>query len=193
VIYTSLDIAIMILPMPILWKLHVDWRKKIQIVAMFSFGLIVVTVSIIRLRLIIRLIKSKNVTHDYYEIIIWDSVEAYTSVICVCLPAAKVFFARSFSLARESLSEHTPNWLPFSSFDRQSKNPNGHRRIASDEQHVMELEKQISSPICSPRSTYVFEALPDPAATYRWTIQGGQRKASLINESDSATAPDRWL
>jgi hypothetical protein len=85
----TLDLIIMILPMPTLYRLHVNWKKKIQIMLMFSFGSIIITVCIIRLRLLVRDFDTDNPTSDFWAVLVWDAAETFTGIICVCLPAVK--------------------------------------------------------------------------------------------------------
>lgn len=63
---------------------------------MFSFGSVVVVVSALRFHQLIHLIGSHNPTWDYWSPGLWSCVELFVSVICACLPAAKVFGERIF-------------------------------------------------------------------------------------------------
>ena len=92
-----LDLLILLLPLPMLLKLQLSysWRKKMRIFVMFSVGLIVTIVSVLRLRTLIVFANTQNLTWDYLETAIWSVVEAAVGVICACLPAAKVFLTRT--------------------------------------------------------------------------------------------------
>jgi hypothetical protein len=91
-----LDLIILLMPMPILLKLQTNysWRQKSHVVVMFSFGVIVTAVCILRLNTLIVFGKTQNPTWDYLPASLWSIVEMQVGVICACLPAAKVFFAR---------------------------------------------------------------------------------------------------
>jgi len=97
--------------MPYLWRLQMGIRRKIMISLMFSGGLFVVVVSILRLQFLIAFAHSKNLTcmckaisetpllqfsrtltwhaGDYREIGNWSIVEMDASVLCACLPGIR--------------------------------------------------------------------------------------------------------
>jgi hypothetical protein len=91
-----LDLVILILPMPMLFKLHITYslRQKAHIFVMFSFGLIVTIVCILRLNALVPLQSSTNPTWDYWGSAIWSVTEQEVGIICACLPAAKVVLAK---------------------------------------------------------------------------------------------------
>jgi hypothetical protein len=91
-----LDLIILLMPMPILLKLQTNysWKQKSHVIVMFSFGVIVTAVCILRLNTLIVFGKTQNPTWDYLPAALWSIVEMQVGVICACLPAAKVFFAR---------------------------------------------------------------------------------------------------
>lgn len=91
-----LDLVILILPMPILIKLRTSyfWRQKVHVLIMFSFGVIVTIVSVLRLNALIPLRDSVNPTWDYWGSAVWSVVEQEVGIICACLPAAKIVLAR---------------------------------------------------------------------------------------------------
>ncbi|KAK5239971.1 hypothetical protein LTR40_014133, partial [Exophiala xenobiotica] len=58
----GLDIAVLSLPIPMLLKLDMSWRKKIQVIMMFSVGFVITIISILRLRSLIQFAKTTNPT-----------------------------------------------------------------------------------------------------------------------------------
>lgn len=91
-----LDLIILAMPMPMLFQLHLtySWRQKSHIFVMFSFGLVVTVVCILRLNALVPLRNSDNITWDYWGSVVWSVIEQEVGIICACLPAAKVVFAR---------------------------------------------------------------------------------------------------
>jgi hypothetical protein len=57
-----LDLAVIILPLPELFRLSMSLRKKVQIIMMFAVGFFVTFVSIIRLRSLVEFGNTQNVT-----------------------------------------------------------------------------------------------------------------------------------
>ncbi|KAF4967039.1 hypothetical protein FSARC_5330 [Fusarium sarcochroum] len=83
------DIAILLLPLPHLYKLQVKGRQKIQLFVMFSLGIVVTVFSIIRLPFLINLGKTSNPTWDLPEVTIWSIWETELGMVCASLPAIR--------------------------------------------------------------------------------------------------------
>lgn len=60
-----LDLAVIALPLPELFRLSMSIKKKVQIVLMFAVGFFVTFVSIIRLRSLVQFGNTQNVTREY--------------------------------------------------------------------------------------------------------------------------------
>lgn len=88
------DVVILILPLPLLARLQVSRRSKIEVMVMFSLGIFIVITSCIRLRSIVHFARSSNPTWDYTDALIWTGLEAAVSIIVVSLPAVRVLIAR---------------------------------------------------------------------------------------------------
>ncbi|KXJ88215.1 hypothetical protein Micbo1qcDRAFT_19083 [Microdochium bolleyi] len=89
-----LDVAMLVLPMPALWKLNMSLRKKLQVMFMFSLGLFVTIVSILRLQYIVTFATTRNPTQDFVPVGIWSVVEVSVGIICACLPALRSLLSR---------------------------------------------------------------------------------------------------
>lgn len=88
----TLEFVLVCLPMPILYKLQINWKQKLQLLVMFSLGLIVAVVCVLRLHALLQDYDPINITWVGWTLGLWDAAEVFVSIICVCLPAAKVFF-----------------------------------------------------------------------------------------------------
>ncbi|KAM5341514.1 hypothetical protein ACJ41O_014545 [Fusarium nematophilum] len=86
------DLAILIMPLPELYKLQVKGRQKIQLFIMFSLGIIVTVFSVIRLPFLVTLGKTSNPTWDYVEVTIWSIWETELGMVCASLPAIRHLF-----------------------------------------------------------------------------------------------------
>ncbi len=60
-----LDLCVIILPLPELFRLSMSLRKKVQIIMMFAVGFFVTFVSIIRLRSLVEFGNTQNVTRKF--------------------------------------------------------------------------------------------------------------------------------
>jgi hypothetical protein len=89
-----IEAILVALPMPTLYKLKTTVQKKLQILVLFSLGLIVVIICILRIAALIQDYGIANITWHAWEQGLWDAAEVYVSIICVCLPAGKVAWER---------------------------------------------------------------------------------------------------
>jgi hypothetical protein len=90
------DLAILLLPIPVIIGLQMPWKKRILTLFMFSLGVFIVITSVLRLRSLLAFAKSHNPTWDYTDAVIWTSAEVHVSVIVLCLPAIRVLLIRLF-------------------------------------------------------------------------------------------------
>ncbi|KAH6974276.1 hypothetical protein BKA56DRAFT_490607 [Ilyonectria sp. MPI-CAGE-AT-0026] len=98
------DLAILIMPLPELYKLQVKGRQKIQLFVMFSLGIIVTVFSVIRLPFLITLGKTSNPTWDYVEVTIWSIWETELGMICASLPAIRHLFKHMWPNALSTIA-----------------------------------------------------------------------------------------
>ncbi|GME55455.1 CFEM domain-containing protein [Neofusicoccum parvum] len=84
-----LDLVVITLPVPQVWKLVLSARKKIHVMCMFSVGLFVTIVSMLRLKWMIQFANSQNITWDYVPIGYWSTIEVHAGILCACLPAMR--------------------------------------------------------------------------------------------------------
>ncbi|KKK16523.1 hypothetical protein ARAM_003075 [Aspergillus rambellii] len=89
-----LDIVVMGLPLRELYQLNLSTRKKAYVMLMFSLGLLVTLVSILRLESLITFSNTQNLTWDYVTVGYWSTIECHVGVICACLPAIRALFRR---------------------------------------------------------------------------------------------------
>ncbi|KAJ6111779.1 hypothetical protein N7523_007840 [Penicillium sp. IBT 18751x] len=93
----SSDIAILILPMPFLWRLHLPLRQRVSIMLIFGMGIFVIGTSSARLYELYRMINGHDFTKTNELAATWSSLEANISIICACLLPLWPFISRIFS------------------------------------------------------------------------------------------------
>ncbi|KAL1883188.1 hypothetical protein Daus18300_000246 [Diaporthe australafricana] len=91
-----LDLIIILLPIPQLWKLNMGRKKRVQLVLMFSVGLFITVVSIVRLSALVEFATTTNATYDNVPTAYWSVLELFVSIICCCLPAVRSLLKRVF-------------------------------------------------------------------------------------------------
>lgn len=84
------DILLLILPVPYVWKLHAPLSQRMILVGMFSLGVFVSVVSVVRLCILMGLnLANGDVTYNLSQVFIWSLVEVQVGLICGCLPSLR--------------------------------------------------------------------------------------------------------
>ncbi|PQE23045.1 cfem domain-containing protein [Rutstroemia sp. NJR-2017a WRK4] len=84
-----LDLIVIALPLGKLSKLVMTFERKLTIMCMFSLGLFVTAISIVRLSSLIEFATSDNITWDYVPAAYFSTLELHVGILCGCLPALK--------------------------------------------------------------------------------------------------------
>ncbi|KAE8376829.1 hypothetical protein BDV26DRAFT_305352 [Aspergillus bertholletiae] len=90
----ALDFVVMIMPLRELYHLQLSLRKKLLVMFMFSLGIFVTLVSILRLESLIHFASTDNLTWDYVQVGYWSTIEVHVGIICACLPAIRSLLTR---------------------------------------------------------------------------------------------------
>ncbi|KAL7627957.1 hypothetical protein AAE478_002153 [Parahypoxylon ruwenzoriense] len=142
----ALDIAVIVLPLPELFRLSLSLRKRLQIIAMFTVGFFITIVSIVRLYSLIRFGTTKNLTQDYVETGYWSTIEVPVGIICACMPAVRSLFSlalpRIFGTTRGTAA---------STFNSYAGPPSGNRLAHSSNKISIKQEWTVlSDPVDEP-------------------------------------------
>ncbi|KAJ2998892.1 hypothetical protein NUW58_g174 [Xylaria curta] len=93
----ALDVVILLLPQPIIWKLNMTWQRRIGVSLIFSVGLFVVTCAIGRVHTNLVLDYYGNTTRDGAVNLIWGYGEATFVMVVFAAPGIpKAFSKHSF-------------------------------------------------------------------------------------------------
>ncbi|KAH7348768.1 hypothetical protein BKA65DRAFT_584630 [Rhexocercosporidium sp. MPI-PUGE-AT-0058] len=88
------DIVILVLPIPLVWSLHMSLRKKLRIVALLGAGGVATGASVIRLILVFQPNSFNDETVSFIRFNLLGIAEMGIGIICACLPAFNVFFSK---------------------------------------------------------------------------------------------------
>ncbi|KAK0510708.1 hypothetical protein JMJ35_007140 [Cladonia borealis] len=116
------DIIILVMPMPILWKMQIETKEKYQIMGMFLTGGFVSFCSLYRTVII----HSENWVDPSWDDIplgVWTMAELGIGVVSACLPTMRPLFVKAMSLFRSSSSESDQQEAEFSNPSDPSLNP----------------------------------------------------------------------
>ncbi|KAL9135600.1 MAG: hypothetical protein Q9175_003217 [Cornicularia normoerica] len=86
-----MDVTVVILPMPVLWGLHMAVGKKLTLSGMFGLGIIICVITAIRIS-ITTLNHGTNAQQIYSLLALFTCLEALLGVINACLPVLKPIF-----------------------------------------------------------------------------------------------------
>jgi hypothetical protein len=89
-----LDILIVFLPLPYVWRLHAPLGQRLVLAGMFALGTFIAVVSLVRLIIFLRIPISTagDLTYNFREVIVWSIVEVNIGLVCACLPSLKPAF-----------------------------------------------------------------------------------------------------
>ncbi|KZL82203.1 cfem domain-containing protein, partial [Colletotrichum incanum] len=97
-INVALDLWMLILPLTQLYGLHMQIRKKLGVMLMFSIGIFLTAVSAYRIKAVLVFAKSYNVSADSLETALWSHIELCVGVVVACLPSTRQVWTRFFPI-----------------------------------------------------------------------------------------------
>ncbi|KAL4780330.1 hypothetical protein BJX76DRAFT_364388 [Aspergillus varians] len=88
------DIAILVLPIPVLSHLRIPARQKIGVLFIFATGGFACITSMVRLNYLTAATHTKDLSKDNAPIALWSQIEINSGIICCCLPTLQPLIAR---------------------------------------------------------------------------------------------------
>ncbi|KAL6713508.1 hypothetical protein ACLMJK_008973 [Lecanora helva] len=188
-----LDVAVVILPMPVLWGLQMALSRKVQLSGMFGLGIIICVLTLVRVK-----ISSENHVNNaqevYSQVAFYTNLEALLGVINACLPVMKPVFmklhsSKASSLISSFMSASIPVVLRLSHISKasSSKQKSTHKSHSSQEPRpwpsndAMSLELQQTPP---PQYTDDISPTKSPASTPK-----SIRNVTIRSETPSVPSP----
>jgi len=87
------DIVILLLPMPLVWKLEVPKAQKVALAAVFAVGIFAVITSCLRVTTLDLFARSPDNTYNIANVM-WTIVEPNVAVVYSCLPILRPFVVK---------------------------------------------------------------------------------------------------
>ncbi|PWY66393.1 hypothetical protein BO94DRAFT_332575 [Aspergillus sclerotioniger CBS 115572] len=85
------DILILLVPIPLVWRLQLRTAQKVQILSIFLLGGFVCVASAIRIYYF-TFVNDVDATWNLGNVFIWSSVEPSIGIVCACLPVLQPLF-----------------------------------------------------------------------------------------------------
>lgn len=86
-----MDIATVVLPMPVLWGLQMPTWRKVALSGMFSMGTVICIITLVRIKVTTD-ITAQNAGVQYALITLLTCLESSLGVVNACLPVTKPVF-----------------------------------------------------------------------------------------------------
>ncbi|KAL2132730.1 hypothetical protein VTI74DRAFT_3440 [Chaetomium olivicolor] len=108
------DLIILVLPMPLVWKLGVPIAQKIAVMAVFAIGIFATITSCLRVTTLDIFAKSPDNTYNVANVM-WTIVEPNVAIVCACLPVLRPFVVKLFPGLRSKSygSQGTPGYAGY--------------------------------------------------------------------------------
>ncbi|KAG0155936.1 Integral membrane protein (Pth11), putative [Penicillium digitatum] len=138
-----LDLIVIALPLPVLWKLQLHPKQKALLVCLFALGFFVTVIQIIRIHTVWDL---KTYT-DSKNIVIWSCVEISLGVIIACVPTYGPLFKSFASNLNSYRNRETSRGYALDSVRQSTGARTGLGRSKSDFEPMDDSEGQQSTDI----------------------------------------------
>jgi len=99
------DVAILVLPLRILWTLQLPTSRKVSLSFVFLLGTFTIAISTVRTVAVSRLIVT-DPTWDLVPLELYSSLEVDSGIICACLPAMAPLLQRFFGRSMTGRSDY---------------------------------------------------------------------------------------
>ncbi|KAK7932422.1 hypothetical protein PG985_003134 [Apiospora marii] len=205
------DFIILVIPIPLTWKLNMPLRKKMKVAGMLGAGGIAVAVACFREYKIYIFQWSTDVTRDFVVMNLCGTIEITIGIVCLCLPSINLLFERAtsqktsqnrprtiyerFSNSRKKtsvgLSERTTVFLQ----EDRSAGSGGPEMTAAP---VLDFDAELAMFTDEPRTGCVVESPPTGINGTNsdgtiWEGAGGCARTSCMNISSADGRKEGWL
>ncbi|KAE9565854.1 hypothetical protein CGMCC3_g17391 [Colletotrichum fructicola] len=99
------DMAILLLPVPYLWRLKVSLRRRLAVIALFSMGSFACITSAVRVKYLVEYSTTFDETWDHVDIVVWSFVEQSVAMLCASLPSLRLLLVSVGTRHRPAPSE----------------------------------------------------------------------------------------
>ncbi|KAK6507941.1 hypothetical protein TWF481_006361 [Arthrobotrys musiformis] len=114
IIHIFVDLALLVLPIRVIWELQMPIKRKISTLSLFVVGAIGCICAVMRIVTLSTLLNGFDFTWVIYEPGMWGLLELTIGIICACIPPSKLLWEQLFCKITGT------KFKPFGSTDRES-------------------------------------------------------------------------
>ncbi|KAE8317416.1 hypothetical protein BDV41DRAFT_584303 [Aspergillus transmontanensis] len=146
------DLWILILPVPMLWSLHMSRMKKLRVIGILGAGGIATAFSIWRLVIMVEEAPTTDITWFWIHAVLTANAEAGIGLICACLPALSAYFVSvknksSNANSGSYLHSHElDNWKKISNSRKNRNDTNSFQTQQNDQAHLISTAECAEAP-----------------------------------------------
>ncbi|THC94980.1 hypothetical protein EYZ11_005533 [Aspergillus tanneri] len=131
------DIIILLLPMPVVWRLNMTVQQKLTLTFVFSLGALVCIFSLLRV-IEFNHFHTNDLAASSAKESIWTALELDVAIICGCLPVLKPLISGFLGRVKgqTTRSSRTPRYMHSA-----SQNPDGFHKISDP--HGLSANKKV--------------------------------------------------
>ncbi|KAL0939915.1 integral membrane family protein [Colletotrichum truncatum] len=86
------DLLFALLPIPMLWKVQLNWKVKSAVIGVLSLGIFATVAAIVKISFLPNYGKHGDFLFDSSDITIWTTVEICTAIVAASIPCLKPLF-----------------------------------------------------------------------------------------------------
>ncbi|KAL5329298.1 hypothetical protein ACEPPN_002809 [Leptodophora sp. 'Broadleaf-Isolate-01'] len=91
------DVVILIMPLPTLATLHINTRRRLALIGIFSTGGVAILASCLRFYALHVYAVTKDPSYDAIYILLWSQIEVNLAIISASAPALRPLFKKTFA------------------------------------------------------------------------------------------------
>ena len=114
------DVAVLVLPLPMIWQLHTTTKQKLELSGVFLLGSLGLIASIVRMVIFFRSNAFADPTWTAVTLLAWTMVEAEAVLIAACLPPLRPLFISLWQSSTRFTSRNHRSGKPHESISSHS-------------------------------------------------------------------------
>ncbi|KAJ5613302.1 hypothetical protein N7510_006496 [Penicillium lagena] len=126
------DVWILILPVQLIWSLHMTTEKKLRVIGILGAGGLATAFSIWRLVIMVEQGHTTNTTWFWIHCVLTANAEAGIGLICACLPVVNNFFTSVKERSRNNTSDGYLNSHELDNYQKRSGSSKNNKSILQD-------------------------------------------------------------